>query len=87
MPEIVEVDITYAVFYRHFSMSGGIFNYGFAQIVDFFPTFQKADECAKKTFAEWEGEPDLHVWVMRCLKTYNNGGIAIERGGDELCKA
>jgi hypothetical protein len=77
---MVEVDICYAVFYRHMMMPGGVLSYGSAEIVDYFDSFENADSKAKEIFAENEGAPDLHVWIMRCVKTYQNAGVAIERG-------
>lgn len=78
--KLVETDPCFAVFYRHFKMPGGVITYGSAEIVGFYETFEESDKEAEGIFKQYEGAPDLHVWIMRCLKTYNNGGIAIERG-------
>lgn len=80
IPEIIkECDITYMVLYRHFMMSGGVFTYGSAEIDNYYDTFKKADKAAKAIYKKLEGSPDLHVWIVRCIKTYCNGGIAIEK--------
>jgi hypothetical protein len=60
-------------------MSGGLFNYGSAEIVEFTDTFDEADKIAKNVFKTHKGATDLHVWILRCEKTYCNAGITIER--------
>lgn len=76
--KIKKLPPTWMVAYRHFAMPGGVFNYGVAEIYDFYRSFEEADKNAKKVFHNLRGKPDLHVWVLRCEKTYLNYGIAIE---------
>jgi len=66
-------------------MPGGVITYGSAEITDFCDTFEKADKIAHAVYLQNKGQPDLHIWVMRCLKTYQNGGIAVEKKPTKTC--
>lgn len=82
MTRTKEEDPMWMVAYRTFNMPGGVIDYGAAQIVDFFNSFDDADDQAKEVFESHEGEIDLRVWILRCEKTYCNAGVIIERGLD-----
>jgi|GEM_PF-2770731 len=64
------------VLLRHFGMSGGIINYGTAKIIDFYETFEEADEEAREEFKNISEAPFPYVWILKCERTYQDGGIA-----------
>jgi hypothetical protein len=70
--------VTYMVTYNHMCMPGGVFDYGSAKIVEYYDTFEEADRAAVTVFEENWREPNLYVWVTRCIKTYTNNGIALD---------
>jgi len=73
----IKIDGQWMVLARHFAMPGGVLDYGVADIKEFFNTFEKADKYAKKLFDVTH--KDLvypMVWVLKCERTYQEGGVA-----------
>jgi len=76
----VKVKPQWMVLSRHFFMPGGLLDYGEATIEEFFDSFEEADKYAKKKYESMK-KVFIHpiVWVLRCEKTYREGGIVISK--------
>lgn len=62
---------------RHFGMPGGLFDYGIADIKEFFNSFEDADKYAKELFDSTKRAVVYPmIWVLRCERTYRTEGIA-----------
>ena len=78
--KIKKVKPEWMVLARHFGMDGGIFDYGTADIKGFFGSFEEADIFAKELFERTQKYLLMpFVWVLKCEKTYQKGGIAVTR--------
>lgn len=87
--EILEqkVDPLWMVLTRHFGMPGGLLDYGVGNIEEFFTSFEKADQYAKKLFLNnYQNEVMPKVWVLRCEKTYQKAkeglACAVTKGAE-----
>ena len=76
----VKVDPMWMVLLKHYSMHGGLFHYGEAEIIDICDSFEEAVEKAKKVYKQYEDDPNPFVWVMKCILTYQKGGVAVSDG-------
>jgi hypothetical protein len=72
-----EVEPAWMCLYRHFGMQGGVFDCGYGFIEGVYDTFEEADARAKEVVKLSKNTIDPRIWVMRCVKTYAGGGIAI----------
>lgn len=67
----------WVVISRDFGMPGGLFDYGIADINEFFTSEKKANKYAEELLMSHikSDRYDPHVWVLRCERTYikNNG--------------
>ena len=80
MSKTIKVEPQWMVLARHFAMSGGLFDYGTADIKEFFDSFKEADDYAKKLFDETKDSVVMpYIWVLRCERTYRSEGIADSR--------
>ena len=78
--EKVYVDPQWMVLARHFGMPGGIWDYGVADIKEFFDSFEEADGYAKELFENTKDNlVEPMVWVLRCEKTYRKEVVVISR--------
>jgi len=75
-----EVAPKWMVLARHLLMAGGVVDYGVAEIKDIFDSFDEADEYASALFERTnEGLQLPYVWVLKCEKTYQKGGMAVSK--------
>jgi len=65
-----EVKPQWMVLYRHFGMPGGIFDYGEAEILEFFDNREDAYKYAEEVLKECKDEVEPMVWVLQCERTY-----------------
>jgi len=74
----IKVKTQYMVLARHYGMTGGVWDYGTADIKEFFDDYKEADTYAQKLFnATHKNLIMPFVWVLECKKTYQEGGIAV----------
>lgn len=76
----VKIKPAWMVLARHYWMEGGVFDYGMADIKEFFTSFKEADKFARELFKDTR--KDLIqpvVWVLKCEKTYREGGVAVSK--------
>lgn len=67
----VKVDTKWMVLARHFGMPGGIWDYGTADIKEFFHDYKKACKYAEKLLKKTHKDVvDPKIWVVKCERTY-----------------
>jgi len=69
------IDHQWMVLTRHSGSIGGLIDYGYGFIEDFFDTFKEADAYAQLKIEEMAGKHDPYVWVLRCERTYHADGV------------
>jgi len=73
--QTTHVDPQWMVLSRHIRVTGGVMDYGYAYIEEFFDTKKDADAYAQEAMNKIKDNSYPFVWVLKCETTYIKEGV------------